>query len=84
MLTARVRELLLDQFDMIMVYWRKEDVEPYFADVVEIVDAGLNDGRDEIRKVARQATANIISAWCVTKSVPWLIAVIQTNRGVHL
>lgn len=59
----KVRMLLLEQLEMILVYWNMEDLEPYFMDVVGVVQKGLQDPSQSVRKNCRGTFCMVSSKW---------------------
>lgn len=59
----KVRILLLEQLEMILVYWNMDDLEPYFADVVGIVKKGLQDPSQQVRKTCRGTFCMVSTKW---------------------
>ncbi|CEG36410.1 CLASP N-terminal domain [Plasmopara halstedii] len=60
---AKGRLLVLEQLRLVFVYWRDEEVLQYESDVCKIIQRGLEDQNESVRKTARETLADFSVKW---------------------
>lgn len=63
--TEKTRVLMLEQLAVILACWTKEEIEPYYGDVMEILRRGLPDPANQVRIAARDSLCSFAALWYV-------------------
>lgn len=66
---VKTRALMLEQLAVVLVCWTKEEIEPYYGDVVEIVRRGLPDPAKEVRSATRDILCSFAALWYVSVKI---------------
>uniref|UniRef100_K3W826 CLASP N-terminal domain-containing protein n=1 Tax=Globisporangium ultimum (strain ATCC 200006 / CBS 805.95 / DAOM BR144) TaxID=431595 RepID=K3W826_GLOUD len=59
----KVRLLLLEQIALILSCWRKEEIAPYYNDVLNVIQRGLLDSPQQVRSFSRDVFCSFSAQW---------------------
>ncbi|KAI9992730.1 hypothetical protein PInf_014598 [Phytophthora infestans] len=60
---AKASVLVLEQLGIMFVYWTDSEVLPFESDVLAMIQRGLEDQNEKVRKTAREVLARFSSRW---------------------